>query len=274
MSASSALTSTIVPADRGVDVGHRLGGLDLAEALAGLDRRSRPRGADEDDVAERVLGVVGDADADPAALEPGPLVVLASSAGRRGRSSARNYSTPLARGVGVIAPSIWRMRRAYSWASRRASRVAVGLGPDVGDRLLGVGQRQRPAVVVEDLHAVDQHELAVARLRSIERAHHRALLLPRRDDRLVGHVDGRAGRRPPRTAGRRVRASSSSSLTQRGGGVEGGQEAGEDEAAVEARRRSPRRRLGRRLHQRRRGQLRPARPRAAVGARSRPRRGR
>src|SRR4051812_28047345 len=39
--------------------------------------------------------------------------------------------------------------------------VAVGLGPDVSDRLLGVGKHEHPTVVVEDLHAVDHHHLAV-----------------------------------------------------------------------------------------------------------------
>src|SRR5687768_14498545 len=67
--------------------------------------------------------------------------------------------------------------------------VAAGLGPDVGDRLLGVGQRQGPAVVVEHLHAVDEHELAVGLLH--QRAHHRALLLPRRAHRLVDDVGPR-----------------------------------------------------------------------------------
>src|SRR6478735_919074 len=36
----------------------------------------------------------------------------------------------------------------------------VGLRPHVGDRLLGIGEQQDPALVVMDLHAVDQLDLA------------------------------------------------------------------------------------------------------------------
>src|SRR5690349_16945754 len=51
--------------------------------------------------------------------------------------------------------------------------LAVGraLGPHVGERLLGVRQHQRPAVVVNELHAVDQHDLAVGGGPLDERAH-------------------------------------------------------------------------------------------------------
>ena len=72
-------------------------------------------------------------------------------------------------------------------------------------------------------------------LRQLDEApHHRALLLPRGDDRLdrpgaasgsVGHDVGQLGA----GAGEQLEQ-----LHERGGGVEGGQEAGEDVAAVEA----------------------------------------
>src|SRR5664279_5031691 len=49
-------------ADRGEDVRHRLGGLDLPDGIAELDGRPRLRQLDEDDVTQGVLCVVGDAD--------------------------------------------------------------------------------------------------------------------------------------------------------------------------------------------------------------------
>src|SRR6476619_4330426 len=39
--------------------------------------------------------------------------------------------------------------------------VGLALGPDMGDGLLGVGQRERPAAVVMDLDPVDEVDLAV-----------------------------------------------------------------------------------------------------------------
>ena len=111
--------------------------------------------------------------------------------------------------------------------------VGVALGPDVGDRLLGVGQGQRPAVVVEDLHAVDQLDLAVL-AQLDQRAHDGALLLPRASPPSRGRC-GRAGRPLDHLRQRRaVRGQQLEQLHQGGGGVEGGQEAGEDEAAVGA----------------------------------------
>ena len=62
-------------ADGRVDVGHRLGGLDLAERLAGLHRGTSGRHLDVHDVAERVLRVVGDADAGARTLDLDPFVV-------------------------------------------------------------------------------------------------------------------------------------------------------------------------------------------------------
>src|SRR5437667_3773134 len=56
--------------------------------------------------------------------------------------------------------------------------VAGALGPEVGDGLLGIGQHQHPALVVEDLDPVDEDQLAVLGPLD-ERAHDRALLLPR-----------------------------------------------------------------------------------------------
>ena len=52
-----------------------------------------------------------------------------------------------------------RIRTAYSWALARF-RLARSLGPDVGHRLLGVGQDQRPPVIFEHLHPVHQDQLA------------------------------------------------------------------------------------------------------------------
>src|SRR5437764_5703203 len=62
--------------------------------------------------------------------------------------------------------------------------VAAGLGPDVGDGLLRVGQHEHPPVLVQDLDAVDHHHLPVLDALD-EGAHHQALLLPRCDDAVV-----------------------------------------------------------------------------------------
>ena len=102
--------------------------------------------------------------------------------------------------------SMWRMRWSCSSARRRLSDVGGALGPHVGERLLGVGQHQRPAPVVDHLHAVDELELLGAD--PLDRlAHHRALALPRRDDRVVHDVRVAAATpRPPRAGDRRPRA--------------------------------------------------------------------
>ena len=89
------------------------------------------------------------------------------------------------------------------------------------------------------LHPVDQLQLAVLALLD-EAAHHQALLLPRRDDRLVGHVHPREPVRRPPTACVSCRRQQLEQLDQGGRGVEGGQEAREDVAAVVAGRRSRR----------------------------------
>ncbi len=47
---------------RGVDVGHGLGRLDLGHLLPGGDHGAHVGRLDEDHVAQSVLGVVGDAD--------------------------------------------------------------------------------------------------------------------------------------------------------------------------------------------------------------------
>src|SRR3954452_21782770 len=51
--------------------------------------------------------------------------------------------------------------------------VAAGLRPHVGHRVLGIRQHERPAVVVQHLHAVDEHEVAVRLLH--DRPHDGAL---------------------------------------------------------------------------------------------------
>src|SRR5690606_26150290 len=48
---------------------------DLAEGLAGLDRATDLGDVDEHDVTERVLRVVGDAEAEPTVLDADPLVI-------------------------------------------------------------------------------------------------------------------------------------------------------------------------------------------------------
>src|SRR5262249_39713006 len=64
------------PAHRREQVGHGLVRLDDAERLAPGERCPHRRQLDEDDVTERVLGEVGDADHPVVALETQPLVVL------------------------------------------------------------------------------------------------------------------------------------------------------------------------------------------------------
>ena len=64
-------------AHRAVDVGGRLDGLDDRAGLAGGDATAGLGRLDEHEVAERLLGVVGDADRDGAVgLEARPLVGL------------------------------------------------------------------------------------------------------------------------------------------------------------------------------------------------------
>ena len=72
-SSSAAFTSTIVPRDRRVDLRHRLRRLDLGAARVAATTAQPDVGElHVDDVAERVLGVVGDADARPRRRRPRP----------------------------------------------------------------------------------------------------------------------------------------------------------------------------------------------------------
>ena len=99
----------------------------------------------------------------------------------------------------------------------------------------GIGQHQRPAVVVEDLHAVDEDDVAARRALD-HLPHHRALALPRRGHGLVRDVDVGADPRRPSDSVRSVDREQVEQLHQRGGGVVGGEEVGPDEAAVVRRR--------------------------------------
>src|SRR6056297_653509 len=63
------------PGDGRIDVTDRLRALDLAERLARRDGATGVRHLDEHHVAERVLGVLGDADGHRTALDTHPLVI-------------------------------------------------------------------------------------------------------------------------------------------------------------------------------------------------------
>ena len=65
--------------------------------------------------------------------------------------------------------------------------VGRGLGPDVGDGLLRVGQGQHPAVGMESIFTPSTSSTSRPAI-SISAAHHHALLLPRRRHRLVDEV--------------------------------------------------------------------------------------
>ena len=122
------------------------------------------------------------------------------------------------------------MRPTYSWASARRPALAAALGPHVGQRLLGVGQDERPAVGVEDLDPVHQHELAVLGLLQGLR-----MTVPLRsqgvETRLVGDMDGGQRRPRPTTGVRPVSGQQVEELGHRGHGVGGGQEVGPQVAA-------------------------------------------
>ena len=72
---SSSLAEATVPLT-GVQLRHRLGRLHLTEGIAGVERASDHRRVDVHDVAECVLGVVGDADGGDITLDTNPFVVL------------------------------------------------------------------------------------------------------------------------------------------------------------------------------------------------------
>ena len=147
--------------------------------------------------------------------------------------------------------SSWRMRRGVLLGEAAGLGVGAGLGPHVGD----AAPRDRAARAPSRRRAAPSPRRPARCSRSLvmldERAHHRALLLPRRDDRLVGDVHpGQLGARPS-TARACCRASSSSTFTSVAAASNGGQEAREDVAAVEAGGEADAR-LGRGVHQRRR----------------------
>ena len=103
--------------------------------------------------------------------------------------------------------------------------------------VLGVGQHQRPAVGVDDLHAVDEHDLAVARPARRSRASPRPCAptasAPSRARRGPSGSVAHDRRQRPVDRGEQVEQ-----LHQRGRGVVGGQEVGPDEPAVLRRRRT------------------------------------
>ncbi len=107
--------------------------------------------------------------------------------------------------------------------------VAGGLGPDVGDRLLGIGDDEGPPVGLGDLDAVDQDHGHGPAIRStavritIPFCSHGVTHL------LVGDVDGREAGRQLRQA-LAGRGQHAEQVDEGGHGVEGGEEAGEDEA--------------------------------------------
>src|SRR5712672_2855756 len=68
--------------------------------------------------------------------------------------------------------------------------VALPFCPHVGQRFLGIGQHERPAVGVQHLDPVDEHD--VSRAGALHHLpHDRSLALPRRRHRLVGDVQAR-----------------------------------------------------------------------------------
>ena len=80
--------------DRRIDLRDRLGRLDLAQRSLPLQRRAHSRQVDEDDVAQRVLRVVGDADPDAFVLRIGPTRGRRNSEVRRARSCLRTLPEP------------------------------------------------------------------------------------------------------------------------------------------------------------------------------------
>ena len=129
-------------------------------------------------------------------------------------------------------PSI---RFAYAEARASDARQVGTLGPDVGHRVLGVGDDQRPAVVGHHLDPVDQDELRSVLAELLHQGpHDQALLLEGRrnlqvDDghRRRGVDDLGQGGRAPRQQGDQA--------DQRGRRVEGGEEGREHVAAAAVR---------------------------------------
>src|ERR671910_1457673 len=98
--------------------------------------------------------------------------------------------------------------------------VDLPFGPDVGQRFLGIGEDERPAVGMQHLDAVYEHDVAPAGAFD-HLAHDGSLALPRRRHGLVGDVQtGQAlddRRESPAGAGEQVQQ-----LDERRGGIEGG----------------------------------------------------
>ena len=229
VSVSASFTARTTPDDRHVDVGDRLRRLDLADGSRPRRRRVPTSGSCTNTTSPRlscaksVMPIARDV-----AVDAHPLV-LAAVAEVLGNVHGPEILTSRAQRVSSATWPAWIATR------RRASASLVAFGPHVGDRELGVGQHERPAVGVHDLHAVDEHGRRV--LRPFHHAaHHRALALPRRRHRLVRDVRSRAPRRTTADSGRSAAASRSSRCTSVAAASYAGRNVGPDEAAFLRRR--------------------------------------
>ena len=95
-----------------------------------------------------------------------------------------------------------------AWIATRRRRVGVGraFGPHVRDRELGIGQHERPAVGIDDLHAVDEHDVVCPSPARSRRASP-CPCAPTASAPLRARCAVRGcRRRPPTTAGRSRRA--------------------------------------------------------------------
>ena len=179
---------------------------------------------DVDHVAERVLREIGDADPSADAVDRHPLVLGRCTGARRETAWAQIVARAVSAGSGGCAAT-------YSCVSRRASLVAARLRPHV---------RRAPPRGRAGRAPTDRRSMIFTPSMSStwrfadlldDLAHHRALAFPRRDDRLVRHVDRRQ-RRAHLDSGRSTWREQVEQLHQRDGGVVGREEVGPDAPAV------------------------------------------